>query len=128
MTRVATFGNYQSALLDLMKAQTRAADAQERVSTQKNATDLTGFGRQSETLTALKGAQSRIVGFMDTAKAVSARLTTQNLALTQIERHVPNRGDATILFCNVEELQDLGHRGLPADGLVRTTSLPFAAT
>ena len=72
MNRVATFGNYQSALLDLMKAQTRAADAQERVSTQKNATDLTGFGRQSETLTALKGAQSRIQGFIDTSKAVSA--------------------------------------------------------
>jgi flagellar hook-associated protein 3 FlgL len=84
MTRVATFGNYQSALLDLMKAQNRAADAQERVSTQKNATDLTGFGRQSETLTALKGAQSRIQGFMDTSEAVSARLTTQDLALTQI--------------------------------------------
>lgn len=84
MTRVATFGNYQSALLDLMAAQTRAADAQERVSTQKNATDLTGFGRQSETLTALKGAQSRIQGFIDTTAAVTARLTTQDLALTQI--------------------------------------------
>ncbi|MDP3801144.1 flagellin [Brevundimonas sp.] len=84
MTRVATFGNYQSALLDLMRAQTRAADAQERVSTQKNATDLTGFGRQSETLTALKGSQSRIQGFIDTADAVSARLTTQDLAMNQI--------------------------------------------
>ncbi len=84
MNRVATFGNYQSALLDLMSAQTRAADAQERVSTQKNATDLTGFGRQSETLTALKGAQSRIQGFIDTAKAVSARLTTQDLAMGQV--------------------------------------------
>lgn len=84
MNRVATFGNYQSALLDLMKAQTRAADAQERVSTQKNATDLTGFGRQSETLTALKGAQSRIQGFIDTAEAVTSRLTTQDLAMTQI--------------------------------------------
>lgn len=84
MTRVATFGNYQSALLDLMKAQTRAADAQERVSTQKTATDLTGFGRQSETLTALKGAQSRIQGFIDTGAAVSARLTTQDLAMGQI--------------------------------------------
>ena len=84
MNRVATFGNYQSALLDLMRAQTRAVDAQERVSTQKNATDLTGFGRQSETLTALKGAQSRIQGFIDTAKAVSARLTTQDLAMSQV--------------------------------------------
>ncbi|MFN7619296.1 MAG: hypothetical protein ACK5RN_04080, partial [bacterium] len=81
MTRVATFGNYQSALLELMSAQSRAAEAQERVSTQKNATDLTGFGRQSETLTALKGAQSRIQGFLDTSDAVSARLTTQDLSL-----------------------------------------------
>ena len=84
MTRVATFGNYQSALLDLMKAQTRAADAQERVATQKTHTDLTGFGRQSETLTALKGAQSRIQGFIDTASAVNARLTTQDLAMNQM--------------------------------------------
>ncbi len=84
MTRVATFGNYQSALLDLMSAQTRAADAQERISTQKNATNLTGFGRQSETLTAMKGSQSRIQGFIDTAAAVTARLTTQDLAMSQI--------------------------------------------
>lgn len=88
MTRVATFGNYQSALLDLMRAQTRGAEAQERVSTQKIATDLTGFGRQSETLTALKGAESRLNGFMETAKAVEARLTTQDLALTQIGQGV----------------------------------------
>lgn len=85
MTRVATYGNYQSALLNLMNTQTRAAEAQERVSTQKNATDLTGFGRQSETLTALKGAQSRIQGFIDTAEAVTSRLTTQDLAMSQID-------------------------------------------
>ncbi|RZJ00984.1 MAG: hypothetical protein EON90_05015 [Brevundimonas sp.] len=85
MTRVATYGNYQSALLNLMNTQTRAAEAQERVSTQKNATDLTGFGRQSETLTALKGAQSRIQGFIDTAEAVTSRLTTQDLAMGQVD-------------------------------------------
>lgn len=84
MNRVATFGNYQSALLSLMAAQSRGLEAQERVSTQKNATDLTGFGRQSETLTALTGAQSRLQGFLDTSEAVKARLTTQDLALTQI--------------------------------------------
>ncbi|MGZ9114315.1 MAG: flagellin [Brevundimonas sp.] len=84
MTRVATYGNYQSALLNLMNTQIRSAEAQERVSTQKNATDLTGFGRQSETLTALKGAQSRIQGFIDTAAAVTSRLITQDLAMTQI--------------------------------------------
>lgn len=94
MTRVATFGNYQSALLDLMTAQTRAADAQERVSTQKVATDLTGFGRQSETLTALKGSQSRIQGFIDTGSAVSARLTTQDLALGQLKDAITGVRDA----------------------------------
>jgi flagellar hook-associated protein 3 FlgL len=85
MTRVATYGNYQSALLNLMNSQIRSAEAQERVSTHKNATDLTGFGRQSETLTALKGSQSRIQGFIDTAEAVTSRLTTQDLAMTQID-------------------------------------------
>jgi flagellar hook-associated protein 3 FlgL len=94
MTRVATYGNYQSALLDLMSAQTRAANAQERVATQKVATDLTGFGRQSETLTALKGAQSRIQGFLDTGAAVTARLTTQDLALEQINEAVTGARDA----------------------------------
>ncbi|HZW16166.1 MAG TPA: flagellin [Brevundimonas sp.] len=77
-----------------MSAQTRAADAQERVSTQKKATDLTGFGRQSETLTALKGAHSRVIGFIDTSKAVTARLTTQNLAMTQIGDGIAGLRDA----------------------------------
>ncbi len=84
MTRVSTFGNYQSALLDLMAAQISQQDAQERVSTRKNATDLTGFGRGAETLTAMKGAQNRLQGFLDTGDAVAARLQAQDLALTQM--------------------------------------------
>lgn len=94
MTRVATFGNYQSALLNLMTAQTRAAEAQERISTQKNATDLTGFGRQAETLTAMKGSQSRIQGFIDTGAAVTARLTTQDLAMGQVSDAISGAREA----------------------------------
>ena len=84
MTRVSTFGNYESALANLMFAQTRANEAQGRVSTQKVATSLTGFGRQSETLTALKSTQSRIQGFMDTATAAGERLSAQDLAFNRI--------------------------------------------
>jgi len=84
MTRVSTTGNYQSALLNLMAAQQQQADASNRVSTQKIATDLTGFGRSSETLTALKGAQSRVQGFLDTGEVVSARLDAQDLAMNRI--------------------------------------------
>jgi flagellar hook-associated protein 3 FlgL len=84
MNRVATFGNYQSALLNLMNTQMKANDAQERVSTQKNATDLVGFGRQSETLTALKGSSARLQGFLDTSNSVAARLTSQDLAMNRV--------------------------------------------
>lgn len=85
MSRVSTLGNYQSALLNLFAAQSRQQDAQQRLSTEKIATDLGGFGRGSETLTALKGAQSRIQGFIDTGETVLARLDSQDLALTRID-------------------------------------------
>lgn len=84
MTRVSTFGNYQSALLDLMSAQSRAETAQKKVNTRKNATDLVGFGRGSETVSALKSSQTRIQTFIDTNKAVAARLETQNLAMDRV--------------------------------------------
>lgn len=84
MTRVSTTGNYQSALLNLMAAQQQQENASNRLSTRKVATDLTGFGRSSETLTALKGAESRVQGFLDTGEVVTARLEAQDLALTQI--------------------------------------------
>ena len=84
MTRVSTFGNYQSALLDLMSAQSRMADAQQKVNTKKNATDLVGFGRGSETVSALMTSQTRIQTFIDTNKTVTARLETQDLAMDRV--------------------------------------------
>lgn len=84
MTRVSTLGNYQSALLNLMEAQTRSLEAQKRISTEKVAHDLTGYGRGSETLTALKSAQNRINGFIETGEAVAARLKTQALAFDRV--------------------------------------------
>lgn len=84
MNRVSTAGNYHSALLNLMSAQARQDEAQTRVSTQKNATDMTGFGRGAESLTTLKAAASRVQGFLSTGEAVAARLETQDLALNQV--------------------------------------------
>lgn len=82
--RVSTYGSYQTALLDLMSAQARGEEANRRVSTQKNAADLAGFGRQSETLTALKSSQARIQGFIDVGQTVSARLDAQDLFLGRV--------------------------------------------
>ena len=48
MTRVATNGNFQSALLSLMSAQSRAQQAQERIDSEKIATNMAGYGRGAE--------------------------------------------------------------------------------
>ena len=84
MNRVSTAGNYQSALINLMAAQNQLADGQTRLSTEKVATDMEGFGRGAESLTALKASQSRIQGFIDTGAAVADRLESQDLALNQV--------------------------------------------
>jgi flagellar hook-associated protein 3 FlgL len=84
MNRVSTSGTYQSALLNLMSAQNQQAEAQNRVSTRKNATDLAGFGRGAESLTTLKAAASRVQGFLDTGTALADKLDAQDLALNQV--------------------------------------------
>ncbi len=84
MSRVSTHGNYQSALLDLMASQQRSYDAQKRVSTQKNATDLIGFGRDAATVNALKSTQTKINTFIEVNKTVADRLESQDLAMGRI--------------------------------------------
>lgn len=84
MSRVSTHGNYQSALLDLMASQQRSYDAQKRVSTQKNATDLIGFGRDAATVNALKSTQTKINTFIEVNNTVADRLESQDLAMGRL--------------------------------------------
>ncbi len=94
MTRVSTQGSYQSALLNLFAAQNRQLDAQTRLATEKIATDLQGFGRTSESITALKGAQARIQGFIDTGQTALSRLDAQDLALNRVSDAVSALSEA----------------------------------
>ena len=119
MSRVSTTGNYQSALLDLMASQQRQADASERVSTQKVATDMTGFGRGAETLTALKGAVSRVQGFLDTGEVVAARLGAQDLALNQM---IDGIGGAREAVGNVLSSDSAGTLMLELEGYFMSVS------
>ncbi len=84
MNRVSTYGSFNSALLDLMTAQRRMETANERVSTQRTATDLGGFGRTAETVTAFNSTHARITQFKENAEAADARLSTQALAFDRI--------------------------------------------
>lgn len=84
MMRVSTLGSHQSALLNLMAAQAQAQDAQTRLSSGKVAQDLSGYGRDAETVTAMKSSLSRVQSYIDAGQAVAARLTTQALAFEQV--------------------------------------------
>ena len=84
MTRVATHGNYQSALLNLMSAQSRAEKAQERIDSEKIAIDMAGYGRGAEQLTSLTSTQARLEGFVGAGESAAARLSAQDLAMGRI--------------------------------------------
>lgn len=84
MNRISTADSWNSALLNLMTAQQSQNDAQNQVATGKIASDLSGFGQTSETLTAMQGAQTRLQGFIASGDTVSARLTTQDTAFTEV--------------------------------------------
>ncbi|HAF80509.1 MAG: flagellin [Brevundimonas aurantiaca] len=84
MTRVATHAGYQSALLNLMSAQSRAQQAQERIASEKIATDMAGYGRSAEQLTTLTATQERLEGFIGAGQSAAARLDAQDLAMGRI--------------------------------------------
>ncbi|KAK0340651.1 hypothetical protein LTR94_029646, partial [Friedmanniomyces endolithicus] len=75
---------YDSALLNLMNAQSRAQLAQERIASEKIATDMTGYGRGAEQLTSLTSTQTRIEGFIGAGQSAAARLSAQDLAMTRV--------------------------------------------
>lgn len=84
VTRVSTSGNYSAILANLLSAQQRQIDAGNRVSTQKNGTNLKQYANKAETLTAMKSVDRRITNYQDTNGQIAAKLTTQDAALTQV--------------------------------------------
>jgi flagellar hook-associated protein 3 FlgL len=81
MDRVSTAGNYSAILANLMAAENRQVDAENRVSSQKNGNSLKDYANQAETLTAMKTVDRRITSYQDGNSAIAAKLTTQDNAL-----------------------------------------------
>jgi flagellar hook-associated protein 3 FlgL len=84
MDRVSTASTYQSALLNIMSAETRQNDAQNQVSTGKVASDLAGFNVQADTLTATRSLQARVTSYIANATNLSSTLNVQDQALSQV--------------------------------------------
>ena len=144
MTRVSTGEGWNSALMNLMNAQSRLFDAQNQVSTTKVATDLKGYGRSAESLTAFKSAQARLGGFVANGEAVSSRLQSQDLGLTNLgdaadgarqaiaEALASGRGDALMIdldgrFQQALDSLNAKHEGRFLFGGARTDSKPVVA-
>lgn len=84
MTRVSTVQNYNVMTSNLMRAQLRQNDVGAQVSSQKVATDLKGYAKNAEVLTAMRGTQTRINGLLDQIKLVGNRLEMQDTGLGRI--------------------------------------------
>jgi flagellar hook-associated protein 3 FlgL len=84
MTRVSTVQNYNVMTSNLMRAQIRQSDVGEQVSSQKVASDLKGYAKNAEMLTAMRSTQARIEGMIDQAKLVNNRLQMQDTGLGKV--------------------------------------------
>jgi len=84
MTRVSTVQNYNIMTSNLMRAQIRQNDVGAQVSSQKVATDLKGYAKNAEVLTAMRGTQTRINGLLDQAKLVTNRLEMQDTGIGRV--------------------------------------------
>jgi len=84
VTRVSTAGNYSAILANLLAAENRQVDAENRVSSQKNGSNLKEYANKAETLTAMKTVDRRLQAYQDQNSSIASKLTTQDQALTSI--------------------------------------------
>lgn len=84
MTRVSTVQNYNVMTSNLMRAQIRQSDVGAQVSSQKVATDLKGYAKNAEMLTAMRGTQTKIAGLIDQNKLVNNRLEMQDSGIGRV--------------------------------------------
>ena len=94
MTRVSTNGNFGVMTSNLMRAQVLQNAAGEQVSSQKNATDLKGYSKNAEVLTAMRSAQAKVAGFLDQTTLVSNRLDVQDTSIGQVADATQSARDA----------------------------------
>ena len=83
VSRISTGGNYSAVLANLIAAQQRQTDAGEKVSSQKNGSDLKDYARKAEMLTAMRAIETRLEAYADQNKLITDKLTTQDFAITQ---------------------------------------------
>jgi len=82
--RVSTLGNYSAILQNLMQTENAETVAENKVSSQKNGSTLKDFAPQAETLSAMQSVDARITNYQSQNTIISAKLSTQDQALTSV--------------------------------------------
>lgn len=106
--RISTQATSQSALLELMRAQREAFEAQEQLATGKKASDLKGYATSAETILTARAAQTRADAFVESNKRLASRLEVQDLAYQELAdatdqlRQSLTTIDGTALMNNVQ--------------------------
>ena len=88
MLRVSTASTYSAMLANLTQAQVRQNAAAEQVASEKNASDLKGYARNAEVLTAMRGVQVKVAGFLEQTSQIGGRLDMQEVAMTRMSDSV----------------------------------------
>lgn len=88
MTRISTAAAQHSALADILRAQRELNTAQRQYSTGMIASDLKGFGAQSEILAATRAVTSREASYVEAGKRLQAKLDVQALAIGEVSEAV----------------------------------------
>jgi flagellar hook-associated protein 3 FlgL len=84
MERIATSTAYGSIVSNMMAAQAYQNQLTAQVSSGENATDLKGYAAHAETLVAMQSVQTQVGGYLNSGQVLTAKLSSQNTALTQV--------------------------------------------
>lgn len=88
MMRISTASTYSAMLANLTSAQVRQNEYAAQVSSEKKASDLKGYARDAELLTAMRGVQVKVAGFLEQTSQIGGRLDMQEVALTRMSDSV----------------------------------------
>lgn len=99
MARISSAMIPASSLADISRAQQQLVEAGRQSSSQKKATDLKGYGRESQTLVSAERLVARNQAFQANARELTTRMTIQDVALGRAADAVSQLKDT--LFQNV---------------------------
>ena len=84
MERISTATAYSAIVANMMASETQESTINAQVSSGETASDLQGYAANAETLMAMQTVNSQVGSYLNTGQVLTAKLSSQNGALTQV--------------------------------------------